>query len=79
MFLNRNKRVLAIVQVEKEAGHVFVVDSPTSVGLILGDQLLNTGMGLKDTVNKTIVERVWEIKNKIIYGLGYLPLHSIQR
>lgn len=46
MFLNRNKGILAIVQVEKEAGHVLVVDSPASVGLILGDQLFEDRRGI---------------------------------
>lgn len=32
-------RILAIVQVEKEAGHVLVVDPAAPVGLVLGDEL----------------------------------------
>lgn len=35
----RHVRILAIVQVEKEAGHVLVVDPAAPVGLVLGDEL----------------------------------------
>lgn len=35
----RRVRILAIVQVEKEAGHVLVVDPAAPVGLVLGDEL----------------------------------------
>lgn len=39
MLRARRVPILAIVQVEKEAGHVLVVDPAASVGLVLGDEL----------------------------------------
>lgn len=75
-FLNRNKGILAIVQVEKEAGHVFVVDSPTSVGLILGDQLFEHRHGINghSEQNSSQAERLKT--NNVWTGILASPQYS---
>lgn len=72
--LERGK--LAIVQVEKEAGHVFVVNPSPSVGLILRDQLL---MRTCEKTTPWARNFTSSEQNGLELNSVDLPLRSIQR
>lgn len=68
--------VLTIVQIEQEARHVFVIDPPTSICLVLGDQLL-----MHTNTRMTLYMKPEDHRQNLCIGLHCmnLPLHSILR